>query len=384
MMETMAEWYGLKDGHRDFFIENDADANLLFARTQLDQQLQGILRKSFRTGNPPKFVLYGDWGVGKTHTMRHIQYVVANNADFSAQIVYVELPDINSKATFQVAHAALLDALGLDVAKNWMVQFQTKHASESQDLIQHQTQSGDVARAFLSLTGFGETARICWDWLRGVPLSASEARSVGLAPALDQSNQLVNVLRMLGKLSEDIDGKLLVFMLDEATKLANVTAGDSINHWLNAFKILSDNQTKEVGFIVSASFRDPDDMPNALADQQVRTRFGDSHYIQLLNFGSEETTEFVTELLKEWIDPTKRNELISKFSTEADSENVTETSFPFTENARTRFVDYACRNGGIATPRDIQKALDDILNRAIDDNRHILSSRYFEGLMAAG
>jgi Cdc6-like AAA superfamily ATPase len=383
-METMADWYGLKEGHRDFFIENDTDANLLFARTQLDDQLQSILRKSFRTGNPPKFVLYGDWGVGKTHTMRHIEYVVGNNPDFAAQIVYVELPDITAKATFQVAHAALLDALGLDVAKTWMVQYQTKNASDVQELIQRQTQSGDIARAFLSLSGFGETARICWDWLRGVPLSSSEARSVGLAPVLDQSNQLVNVLRMLGRLSQDIDGRMLVLMLDEATKLANVTAGDSINHWLNAFKILSDNQTKEIGFILSASFRDPDDMPNALADQQVRTRFGDSHYIQLLNFGPDETNEFVSELLEEWIDPAKRVRLIDQYGGEGDGENITDTSFPFTENALARFVDYACRNGGIATPRDIQKALDDILNRAIDDNRHILSSRYFEGLMAAG
>jgi Cdc6-like AAA superfamily ATPase len=383
-MDTMADWYGLKNGHRDFFIENDADANLLFARTQLDQQLQSILRKSFRTGNPPKFVLYGDWGVGKTHTMRHVQYVVTTNPDFSAQIVWSDLPDVNSKATFQVAHAALLDALGIDTVKNWMVQYQTKHASNAQDLIHHQTQSGDIARAFLSLTGFGDTARICWDWLRGMPLSSADARSVGLSPVLDQSNQLVNVLLMLGKLSEDIDGKLLVLMLDEGDKLANVTAADSINHWRNAFKILSDNLTKEVGFIISASFRDPDDMPNALADQQVRTRFGESHYIQLLNFGADETKEFVTELLKEWVDPAKRSEITSKYTSEAESEKVTEETFPFTEKSLSRFVEYACRNGGIATPRDIQKSLDDILNRAIDDNRHLLSARYFESLMAVG
>lgn len=60
-METMADWYGLKTGHKDFYIENDVHARLLFARQELDDQLQRILRKSFRTGNPPKFVLYGDW-----------------------------------------------------------------------------------------------------------------------------------------------------------------------------------------------------------------------------------------------------------------------------------------------------------------------------------
>src|SRR5262249_2936577 len=158
-------------------------------------------RKSFRTGNPPKFVLYGDWGVGKTHTMRHVEYVVATTQGFDAQIVFVELPDITAKATFQIAHAALLDALGLSRVRTWMVQFQTKNQSKSQELIQHQTQSEDIARAFLTLVSFGDSARICWDWLRGAELSATDARSVGLPPSLEQSNQLVGVLRMLGRLS---------------------------------------------------------------------------------------------------------------------------------------------------------------------------------------
>lgn len=382
-METMADWYGLKPGHKDFYIENDVHARLLFARQQLDDQLQGILRKSFRTGNPPKFVLFGDWGVGKTHTMRHIEHVVTSTTGFDAQIVYVELPDITAKATFQIAHAALLDALGMQRVKNWMMQFQTKHQAKSQPMIQHQTQSEDVARAFLTLVGYGETARICWDWLRGIELSASEARSAGLPPSLAQSNQLVAVLRMLGQLSKEIDDKILVLMLDEATKLTFVTNGDAIAHWVNAFKILSDKLTKEVGFIVSASFRDPDDMPDALADQQIQSRFGHNHYIPLLNFGPPEAEEFLLALLAEWIDPTRRAALMAAHSKEAEGEKITDETFPFTEKAKGRFVDYTCRNGNVTNPRDIQQSLDDILNRAIDDGKHLLSGRYIEGVLAS-
>src|SRR3954469_7347189 len=116
----MQEWFGLKEGHRDFTIETDTDARLFFARHELDEQLQAILRRSFRTGSPPKMVLYGDWGVGKTHTMRHLEHVIETSEDFPAIVVFVELPDITSKSTFQVAHAALLDALGLPRAKQWV------------------------------------------------------------------------------------------------------------------------------------------------------------------------------------------------------------------------------------------------------------------------
>src|SRR5438093_1033322 len=89
-VETMQSWFGLKEGHNDFSIETETDAALFFARHELDEQLNALLRRSFRTGNPPKMVLYGDWGVGKTHTMRHMQYVIEHNDDFQATVIFVE------------------------------------------------------------------------------------------------------------------------------------------------------------------------------------------------------------------------------------------------------------------------------------------------------
>src|SRR6266540_3670121 len=122
-METMQSWFGLKPEHKDFSIETDADAEQFFARHELDEDLMAKLRRSFRTGNPPKLVLYGDWGWGKTHTMRHMQYVIETRDDFPARVVFVELPDITSRSTFRVAHAALLDALGLERAQGWVLQY---------------------------------------------------------------------------------------------------------------------------------------------------------------------------------------------------------------------------------------------------------------------
>ncbi len=372
-METMQSWFGLKDHHKDFSIENDADRRLFFARNELNEQLHRILRRSFRTGNPPKLVLYGDWGVGKTHTMRHIQYVIeTRREEFPAQIVFVELPDITAKSTFRVAHAALLDALGIDLAKSWVLQYHTNHSSDAERRIHEATQSSDIAKAFGNLSGFGGAAPIAWEWLRGVPLSAADARFAGLSPALDQSNQLVRVLQMFGALCEEIEKKLLVFMLDEATKLEYITNQDSINHWLNAFKLIADSQTKEIGFIVSGSWVDTDDMALPLQNQQVMSRFGSTNYIPLHNLDSEDTNEFITDLLGEWIDPERRGDILKRYQGEADGESIQADTFP-----------YACREGGNTNPRDIQKTLDDLLNRAMDDNRHIASSAYIGSLVNA-
>ena len=381
-METMQEWFGLKDGHNDFMIENDSDARLFFARKDLDEELHARLRRSFRTGNPPKMVLYGDWGVGKTHTMRHMEHVIETTEDFEAAVIFVELPDITAKSTFQVAHSALLDALGLDRAKQWVLAFQTKNPNDAQEQIKDFTQSGDVATAFANLLGFGEASRVAWDWLRGISLSAADARMAGLPPSLSQSNQLVRVLEMMGRLAREAEAKLLVFMLDEATKLGNVTNADAVNHWLNAFKLLSDQQAKEIGFIVSGSWIDTDDMALPLQDMQVMSRFGESSYIQLHNLDEEATREFMAALLAEWIDPARRGAILKEDGAQADGESVDDSSFPFTRDGLEVAAAFACRLGGFTTPRDIQKTVDDLLNRAIDDGRHVVSAAYLNQVVA--
>src|SRR3954471_21351146 len=157
-METMQEWFGLKDEHKDFTVENDSDA--FFGRHELDERLQSLLRRSFRTETPPKLVLYGEWGVGKTHTMRHIEHVIARDDNFRGTVVFVELPDIGAKSTYQVAHAAFLDALGLEKAREWVMKFQTAHSSDAREQIQDFTQSGDIAEAFENLITRGDGSRI--------------------------------------------------------------------------------------------------------------------------------------------------------------------------------------------------------------------------------
>lgn len=380
----MQDWFGLREDHKDFRIQTEEDRQLFFARHDLADRLKRRLARAFRTGTPPKMVLYGDWGAGKTHTMRHLQYEIEQSSQKSV-VVFVELPDISKKSTFQVAHSALLDSFGVDRAKNWLLQYQTMHPEDAKRLIQDFTQSGDIAIAFANLMGFGEASRIAWDWLRGIKLSPSETRMVNLPPELEQSGQFVKVLQMLGRLAWEVDGSMLVFMLDEATKLHNVKDDDANFHWTNAFKLLADDSNKEVGLIVSISVIDLNDLADPLHDQQVMTRIGQSDYVRLDNLNEDETRLFISDLVQAWIDPAHRSELLEKFRNECDGEEISEESFPFTRDGLDIAAKYAAyRDGaGYTTPRDIQKTIDDLFNRAMDDDRHILSAAWLSMIVSA-
>jgi Cdc6-like AAA superfamily ATPase len=340
-----------------------------------------MLQRSSRTANPPKLVLYGDWGVGKTHTMRHMQYEIENNPDYAAEVVFVELPDITKKTDFQAAQSSLLDALGLDRVKVWISQFQAKNPN-ALELMQEWTQSADIARAFTTLIGYGEAARIAWDWLRGLKLSPADARSAGLPPSLDQSLHMVQVLRALGRLSQDIEGKMLVLMLDEATKVKDVGDYDARAHWKNALKELADDLTQEVGFVASISMPAIEDFPEPFRDQQIITRFGEDHYIELPTFFEDDARTFLDALVGQWVNADRKDALLLQYASEADGEEI-DGSFPFTVPGLERFTQYVTRSV-TTTPRDIQKTLDDFLNRAMDVDRHILSRSFVESLTMAG
>jgi hypothetical protein len=150
---------------------------------------------------------------------------------------------------------------------------------------------------------------------------------------------------------------------------------------VNAFKILADDQTKEIGFIVSGSWIETDDMALPLQDAQVLSRFGEQNYIPLHNLNETEAEEFMKSLLSEWVDAERRTEITQKFGTEAEGEEIRADSFPYTVAGLASAAKYATRQGGYTTPRDIQKTLDDFSNRAIDDGRHILSSAYLTSLI---
>ena len=93
-------------------------------------------------------------------------------------------------------------------------------------------------------------------------------------------------------------------------------------------------------------------------DPQVAGRFGDPNYIPLHRLDDEDTETFMTALLEEWIDPARRGRDPCGYgSVEANGEPVTDKTFPFTVPGPELTVQYACRQGGYTTPRDIQVTL---------------------------
>jgi hypothetical protein len=372
-MSDFATWFGLKSGRDDFHIQTKRDYALFFARSLIDTTIRRSIDEANRGRNPIKMVLYGDWGCGKTHTLRHLEYLLEHTSVPKGFPVFIDLPDVMAKTRFNEAQSLLLDAIGFEKVREWVRQYNARY-SDAGKRIREFTSSADIEKALLTILGFGDSAQIAWEWLRGESLNANASRAVGLPPSLTQSHALVSVLRILGQMCLEFEERMLTFLVDEADNLKNVTDHDSTNHWRQCLRSLADVDNEECGLVIAGGFNDTEEMPAMLSDQQIMTRFGLSHYISLQTFQRDEATEFLKCLFVEWIDDAKRSVIISGHPSEADGESLQADTFPFTAEGLTKFSEYCCRNGGMTRPRDIQTDLHAVLNYSVDGNRHIISS----------
>jgi hypothetical protein len=372
-MSDFASWFGLCAGKEDFYVLTDRDYQLYFARSALDDKLRRLIDESNRGNNTIKAVLYGDWGAGKTHTLRHLKHQLESNNIKPGKVVLIDLPDISTKSKFNDLQFELLDGIGFEDARDWVKQFNTRH-SDAEKRIKAFSGSSDITKAILTLPTYGDSAQVAWSWLRGLNIGG-EGRSVGLPAVISQSKTFTTILRLFGMLCLDCEQKRLTYMIDEADKLENISDADAQNQWIECVKELADISNDECGIVFTAGFTDIDSLPRMLREQQVQTRFTQGHYLALLPFGIPETMEFLKSLFAAWIDPTQRTALLHAHASEADGETLTPDSFPFTEEGLDLFANHLCRSS-VTRPRDIQAELHTAINYAVDANRRIMSTAF--------
>lgn len=112
---TLADWFCMKDGRSSFIPRLPEDARLVFCHGQLiNDDILSSIQQCFATDDPIKMLLYGDWGVGKTHVLYHIKWWLEQNAaDYPAELVIIDIGDIAKKSRFDSIVGPILNKLGL-------------------------------------------------------------------------------------------------------------------------------------------------------------------------------------------------------------------------------------------------------------------------------
>jgi hypothetical protein len=381
---TLDDWYCMKDGRSSFLPRLPDDASLVFCHNDVinDKIITGIEMK-FATKKPIKMLIYGDWGVGKTHLTYHIQWwLKVHEHEYPTHPIIIEIGDIGKKSRFDEIVRPFLDALGLDFLVNLVHSYRGTEPSVAKAL-RDKGISSHISEAFnkllLSSPGQAPVELVVqsFEFLKGrkVPAQAS----LGLSQTLDQSQDFYQVLLAVGEMYRTVNnGKRLLFIADEAAKLENVESDEATQyHWVTANKLIFDDQNASFGFIYTVSGKQERQLPRAIWDPQLQNRLGKNYY-RLDTLATPDVESYLRQLLDEFIDWNKVDSLVAAGT--IDPARYDRKAYPFTVDGKAHFMDYFDRTQEDAKPRDISQRLDEAGFIAGKKASRLITKEVLEGL----
>lgn len=338
-----------------FTLVPELDWVCYFGRGEAEQKVQfNVVDKALSANRPPKAVILGDWGTGKTQTLWH--FIKTALKDHKA--VYVELPELPPNTDFRTLYNELMTPIPPSYLRKIGSAIKSRYAS-FRDFFVKQGGPGEekpnVFKIFeqliLTTEGSVEEGRI-YSWLCGNKI-ASPSR-IGLAEGAERITveEATKVLWMLGKMSLEVDRKYIIFCVDESHRLKDITEGKYPERtFIQAFRTIF-LKDFPVGFLFSCGVGDLRDLPHMLAIGEVRTRL--RNYIVLGAMSKPELKEIITGIIKyvrdgatwdyeknqiSWKKPRKKVENVVKKLSEKGVDISLQT-YPFTSPAISQMITY--------------------------------------------
>jgi hypothetical protein len=360
MPETIQTWFCLKPGRDSFKPKIPSDCNLVFCHEeQLQDQILTKIEMRYAANEPIKMLIYGDWGVGKTHTAHHIMWWLdQHEASFPAYPVMIELGDIEPKSRFDVIIRPFLDKLGTD----FLVELTHAYLAKSSNVVRALQKAGIpeyvatiIGKLNMATPGMTPPPVVpeAINVLKGKKPQAAAA-GMGLSDRLTESAEFYAVLAAIGHMYREVHNKRMLFIADEAAKLDEVSNHEATEaHWIASNRNIFDDSNDVFGFIYTLSGK-ADRLPRAIWDSQIQNRIG-AHTVELQPLAAQDVGGFLTKLRDEFVDQRAVEALVA--SGDIASEEYDWGSYPFTSQARAEFVDFFDRSQQNSKPRDISDRL---------------------------
>lgn len=360
-MATLKEWFCLREGRDNFKLKVREDSNLVLCHNnEIDNLIIGSIERRFAANEPIKMLIYGDWGVGKTHAAHHIGWWLrTNSADFPARTLMIEVGDLERKSRFDVLVRPFLEAFGVHA----LIELAGEYSKKAGNTVKGLKVAGVNEYVATTIAKFniavpGETpppvVMDAFQILQGrKPGPGFASNSLGFQ--LLESKELFSVLLAIGEMYRTVNGHRLVFIADEAARLDEVSNDEStLAHWIAVNRDIFDDANTSFGFIYTLTGK-AKSLPQAIWDPQIQNRIGQNAF-ELRSLAKPDVEQFISRLMEVLIDPAKVAALVQD-GTIAAAEFKAET-FPFTAAARARFLDFFQRTQENAKPRDICDRLD--------------------------
>ena len=372
-LTTLASWFHLNEGRRSFTPDPVEDNQVVFCHQEVQESIQLAVEQAFATGDTLKLLLWGDWGVGKTHTLRHLQYWLdAHRTDFPARTIFAQVGDVSKSSRFSIVHRDLLEGVGLAAVVE-MIHKLIQTGKQLGPTLDHIGVPANISQAFTKLLvatpgqPVPDIVVTAWNYLRGEEVGR-DGISLGLQSSIEDSKDFYGVLQAIGYLYRTVHETQLIFLVDEAARLETVSAVPEVErHWVHVNTLIFDQQNRYFGFVYTVSGQNADSIPAALFERQIENRLLNRR-IELKPLQPDSVRNFINKLRSSFVDEAR-----VRADTSITSDGAFDwDTYPFTQPAFDHFLDHFQRNREDSKPRDICGKMDAACFRALKAKTHLV------------
>jgi len=397
MKKSMDSWFFMRPGFDTFQLEPERHSQYLFGHRERKQRdlLMNDIENAVYAIDGHKAVVFGDYGRGKTHLCHNLAYVLGKRDD-DVLPVYVKCSSYESKDPFYKFFRQLVAGLKVErmqkVADEYVRRVRNGEAQKIDEIVQ----SDDIALVMSrGLTApENDFVRSSMRWLGGEPKVDMGLVSKALRPQLTDSHEFGSVLKGLSHMLRTVEGRVPVYLIDEAERLQGVNHVDTFSAWNAALRELTELSKVGLIFFVGALTRN--DLPVLLTLDEIKRRIGVVNYIEFANPGRDEIKDFLVEQFATSIrkgavpeehrtaveaaaqDPTVPEELAQL--TAGDAEAL--ETYPFTPDAFKDFVEQVSTGEAASKPSEVLKRVQKIAQRAMRADARVIDVKLVDALAA--
>jgi hypothetical protein len=144
---------------------------------------------------------------------------------------------------------------------------------------------------------------------------------------------------------------------------------------VTANKLIFDDRNQSFGFVYTVSGKQQRELPRAIWEPQIQNRLGQNVF-RLDTLATKDVESYLAKMLEAFIDWQRVDQLSSDGTIPASEYD--RSSYPFTPEAKGRFLDYFNRAQENAKPRDISERLDDLAFVALKRKERVITASVLE------
>ena len=315
-------------------------------RFQTKDDLNTILRSLSRRNTSTIHLLWFWYGTGKTHTLRHMEYLCRNLYP-TLLPVYMEIP--KAFRGFSDIYRSFAAALDFEVLRDRFLEIVT---SPSKEMIEKElkTESLDMFNALRMLCmGTDQQRDIVFRWLRGEPMGVNELRPMGIGKRISSAEDAIRTVAWIVKLinagttlSQNEVGRL-IWIIDEFQQVGDSkTLAKEVNNCLHS---IFNRCPNSLSLFISFSGRPEKSYPEWLSRELV-DRIGVQKVIILPPLTHSEAKGFVCDVLDHF---------------RPDSLKAPSRFFPFDEATVDTLLDLIAMDRKEIRPRSIMQYFTSVL-----------------------